>query len=177
VLLLLVLVPLVAYCLVERQWSTAMLLAALAIVIPLFLNWRAMLAPLRAALAPLRAALRRRPKPFDMEMWPEAPDDPQTVRRAAAILEAYVNRASLMAVPDRRGHVAADETAPMTRGEALEVLGLEPGAAPAAIRDAHRRLRRLVHPDRGGSAGLLRRVDEALDVLVDAEIEQRDEER
>ena len=46
----------------------------------------------------------------------------------------------------------------MSRGEALEVLGLEPGAEEAEIRAAHKRLLRLVHPDRGGSAYLARRV-------------------
>jgi hypothetical protein len=172
-LLLVVLVALVVYCLAERRWSTAMLLSAVAIAIPLFLNWRALLTPLRTALS----ALRARPRPLDMEMWPEAPDDPRAVRRAAAILEAYVNRASLMALSDRRGRPASDAASSMTRGEALEVLGLEPGTAPAEVREAHRRLRRVVHPDRGGSAGLLRRVDEAAGVLLDAEIEQRDGER
>lgn len=175
VLLLLVLIPLILYCVAERRWSLAMLLSAAALVIPLFLNWRAVLAPLRAAAA----AWRPRPRPFDMEMWPEAPDDPRSVRRAAAILEAYVNRASLMALPDRRrgGTGDPDDGRRMTPGEALEVLGLEPGADEAQIEEAHRRLIRLVHPDRGGSAWLTQRIDEARDVLSDARVGERDGER
>ena len=55
----------------------------------------------------------------------------------------------------------------MSRGEALEVLGLEPGADEAEIRAAHKRLLRLVHPDRGGSAYLTRRVYEARDTLLE----------
>jgi hypothetical protein len=60
-----------------------------------------------------------------------------------------------------------DETDSMSRGEALEVLGLEPGADEAEIRAAHKRLLRLVHPDRGGSAYLARRVYAARDTLLE----------
>jgi DnaJ-domain-containing protein 1 len=95
------------------------------------------------------------------------------VRRAAAILEAYVSKASLMALRDERqstGRQATrdDDEAGMSRGEALEVLGLEPGADAAEIRAAHKRLLRLVHPDRGGSAYLARRVYQARDTLLEA---------
>ncbi len=67
-----------------------------------------------------------------MEIWQDPPDDPETVRRAAAILEAYVSKASLMALRDERRGLRDDDEEPeaerMSRGEALEVLGLEPGA-------------------------------------------------
>ena len=46
------------------------------------------------------------------------------------------------------------------------LLGLEPGADEAEIRSAHKRLLRQVHPDRGGSAYLARRVYAARDTLL-----------
>ena len=179
-LLLLAMIALAGFALAERNWPMAMLLGAAALVLSLFLRWRALLAPVRAAFA----ILRPRPRPFDMEIWQDPPDDPHTVRRAAAILEAYVSRSSVMALRDeRRGDerrdddAVDDEAGVMTRGEALEVLGLEPGAEDDEILAAHRRLVRLVHPDRGGSAWLVQRVYEARDVLLEPQAEERDDKR
>jgi hypothetical protein len=67
---------------------------------------------------------------------------------------------------ERRGSRDRGERS-MSRGEALEVLGLEPGADEAEIRAAHKRLLRLVHPDHGGSAYLAKRVYQARDTLLD----------
>ena len=50
--------------------------------------------------------------------------------------------------------------------EARAILGLERGADADAIRTAHRRLVASVHPDRGGSADLARRVNAARDLLL-----------
>jgi DnaJ-domain-containing protein 1 len=57
---------------------------------------------------------------------------------------------------------------PMLSGEAeaRQVLGVGPDADEATIRAAHRRLVGAVHPDRGGSADLTRRVNAARDVLL-----------
>jgi DnaJ family protein C protein 19 len=54
----------------------------------------------------------------------------------------------------------------MSREEALEVLGLTPGAKEADIRAAHRRLMRGAHPDSGGSDWLAARINQARDVLL-----------
>ncbi|HET6609334.1 MAG TPA: hypothetical protein VFG62_21860 [Rhodopila sp.] len=54
----------------------------------------------------------------------------------------------------------------MTRPEALEVLGLRPGATRAEIKDAHHRLMRAAHPDAGGSDWLAARINQARDVLI-----------
>ena len=56
----------------------------------------------------------------------------------------------------------------MSVEEALEVLGLEPGATEQEIRAAHRRLLKSVHPDHGGSDWLARQINEARDVLLKA---------
>jgi len=55
----------------------------------------------------------------------------------------------------------------MTRREAYEVLGLQPGANAAEIRAAHHRLMRTAHPDSGGSDWLAARVNMARDVLLE----------
>lgn len=162
-LLLLACIPLLVMMIINQQWAAAMLIGAGMLVIPTLLKWRTLFAPLRFAFD----YFRPKPRPFDMEIWRDPPDDPETVRRAAAILEAYVSKASLMALRDERlGEEEEDEDERMSRGEALEVLGLEPGAEEAEIRAAHKRLLRLVHPDRGGSAYLARRVYAARDTLL-----------
>lgn len=54
----------------------------------------------------------------------------------------------------------------MSQAEALEVLGLKPGATPTEIRAAHHRLMRASHPDAGGSDWLAARINQARDVLL-----------
>jgi DnaJ family protein C protein 19 len=54
----------------------------------------------------------------------------------------------------------------MTRDEAYQVLGLQPGASEAEIRAAHHRLMRTAHPDSGGSDWLATRINLARDVLL-----------
>lgn len=54
----------------------------------------------------------------------------------------------------------------MSRQEAYEVLGLDPGASKVEIRQAHRRLMRGAHPDAGGSDWLAARINQARDILL-----------
>lgn len=61
----------------------------------------------------------------------------------------------------------AHNSSGMSIAEALDVLGLEPGASREEIIRAHRQLIQKLHPDRQGSAWLAARVNEARDRLLD----------
>lgn len=54
----------------------------------------------------------------------------------------------------------------MTRREAYQILGLREGSSKEQIREAHRKLMRLNHPDNGGSTMLATKVNEAKDFLI-----------
>ena len=64
------------------------------------------------------------------------------------------------------GEEGDSATTSMSEADALEVLDLAPGATPDAIREAHRRLIKRLHPDRGGSGYLAGLVNRAKDVLL-----------
>jgi hypothetical protein len=165
VLVLAICAVLLTVMIFERQWSAAMLIAAGMLLIPTVLRWRAVFAPLRAAFGFFRP--KSRPFDFDMEIWdPTMSRDPQTVQRAAAILEAYVAQATRLEVADNRRHIENRYDDEMSETEAFEVLGLKPGADEAAIRAAYTRLIRLVHPDHAGSNYLSRKVSQARDTLL-----------
>lgn len=55
---------------------------------------------------------------------------------------------------------------PMTRAEALQILGLEEGADNAEINAAYKRMIALAHPDKGGSAYLAAKINEARSLLL-----------
>lgn len=70
------------------------------------------------------------------------------------------------------GGRAASASAVSSEEEALAVLGLKPGASREEVLTAHKRLMRLVHPDRGGTDYLAAKINQARDILL-ARLEKR----
>jgi len=100
----------------------------------------------------------------------------------ARYLEAFLDRSRGSDWRDRRRHYGRDggesgqdseskrrhgPQSGMSREEALQILGLAPDADEAAIKAAHRRLMKRVHPDQGGSGYFASKLNEAKDVLLD----------
>ena len=90
---------------------------------------------------------------------------------SVALLESFLDRYH----PDWRDHQQynSDQTSggtssfdSMTREEAYQILGLNPGASAEEIHQAWRRLVKAVHPDSGGSAFLTTKINAARDLLL-----------
>ncbi len=88
--------------------------------------------------------------------------------QSAALLESWLDRNS----PAWReewahgGKSSASKSTAMTMDEALAVLGLRKGASNDDIRNAHRKLMKDYHPDKGGSDYLAAKINQAKDVLL-----------
>ena len=95
--------------------------------------------------------------------------DPEAARLVETFLdrsqpENWRERAAGAGYKERRG----TEAGPMTAEEAYEILGLEPGAGAAQIKEAHRRLMQKIHPDHGGSSYLAAKINRAKEILLEA---------
>jgi DnaJ-domain-containing protein 1 len=89
--------------------------------------------------------------------------------QSARLLETYIDRTHPGWRERSRGAGQSDPTASgadMTRAEAWQVLGLEPGADAGQIHEAHRRLMMKLHPDHGGSNYLASKINKAREVLL-----------
>lgn len=101
----------------------------------------------------------------------------QTPDQSRALLEAYLDRAhsgwregagaagGAQGQGDQAGASAAGSQT-MSEREAWEILGLQPGASDDEVRAAHKALMKQYHPDRGGSAYLAAKINQAKDILL-----------
>lgn len=97
--------------------------------------------------------------------------DPEAMR----LLDAYINKEHPHI---REGEDWGNQQSPpsvdqgaMSTEDALDILGLNPGATKKEITGAHRKLMSTLHPDKGGSTYLATRVNQAKDRLL-AELEK-----
>jgi hypothetical protein len=180
-------VPLLLVLLLNQQWTAAIGLAAVMVLVLAWYGPRLVQEPFRL-LDP--APERRTPAAENAEfaLSGSVMADPALVRRAAGVLEEYLRqtagpavrgRAKLQAVDGRAhggsrgnghdrdlGHDKDFGVGTMSEAEALEVLGLDRAAQAAEIHEAHRRLVQLIHPDRGGSHYLTVKINQAKAVLL-----------
>ncbi|WP_448952748.1 DnaJ domain-containing protein [Labrys neptuniae] len=89
-----------------------------------------------------------------------------------SILEAYLDRR----LAGWREHFKDDAYAggidptasdAMTKQEAYQILGVQPGASAEEIRRAHRALMKKIHPDKGGTTQMAARANRARDMLLE----------
>lgn len=96
---------------------------------------------------------------------------------SARLLETYLDRrfgdswraddqADSESGESAEGGNGGNASGPLTESEALDILGLEPGASREEIIQAHRRMMQKVHPDHGGSNYLAARINEAKECLL-----------
>jgi hypothetical protein len=97
--------------------------------------------------------------------------------QSAQVLETYLDRvhpdwreraqaAGAAAGNGNGAGAAAPVPGGMSREEAYQVLGLDPGASDEEIKAAHHRLIANLHPDHGGSTYLAAKINQAKDVLM-----------
>ena len=97
-------------------------------------------------------------------------EDPQS----ASLIEAYLDRVEGKDWRERASQSGHTYEAPrtgasrMSRDEAYEILGLEPGASHEEVKEAHRRLMLKIHPDQGGSNYLATKINLAKDVILES---------
>jgi len=88
--------------------------------------------------------------------------------QSRALFEAWLdrNKPEWRAAWGQGAASAKSTSGPMSRDEALAVLGLKSGATEEEIRTAHRRLMKDFHPDKGGSDYLASKINAAKDTLL-----------
>jgi hypothetical protein len=174
--------PLLLVLLFNQQWTAAVALAAVMVLVLAWYGPRLLRQPFRLLdPAPDPSPPATRTAEFAFGGGVEA--DRALIERSAAVLEEYLrqmatsssrNGAGLQTVG--RGHANGSSRAnghdeevavgAMSEKEALEILGLDHGAQDEDIQEAHRRLVQMVHPDRGGSHYLTVKINQAKRVLL-----------
>ena len=82
--------------------------------------------------------------------------------RSAMLLQSYL----AIRTRTRRSETGSTDTDHMTQKEALKILGLKEDATREDIVHAYKRLMQKIHPDRGGSAYLAAKINQARELLV-----------
>jgi len=97
----------------------------------------------------------------------------RVLRGARRSFMAYFDRGQAARREDAQRDAAAGQngratasSGEMTKEEAYQVLGLQPGAGADEITRAHRAFMKKLHPDQGGSTYLAARVNQAKDILL-----------
>lgn len=158
-----------------------MLLAAfiLPILVQAAPRWRVLLAPLNDSGIRWPAKNAGLGQGFRLENRPCMHDyiDPDLVERSAAVLKAYLDQTRRQVTYKPNGLTfesnSANESAigsgrkRMSIEQALDVLGLESTASASEIREAHRRLHEKLDPLLGGRGYLIKKINEAKDILVE----------
>lgn len=107
----------------------------------------------------------------DLFVYYKREDEP-----SARLIEAYLDRTSPTwrdrygpdGAPKQDAYTAgARPGGPMSKSEALRLLGLSLGATSDEVRAAHRRKLQEHHPDRGGDPDMAARINQARDVLLE----------
>jgi hypothetical protein len=92
--------------------------------------------------------------------------------QSARLVEAYLDRAGhddwRERMDARHGARGAAGMTDMSPDQAREILGVGPAATREEIKEAHRRLMQMNHPDRGGSTFLAAQINLAKEVLLGA---------
>ncbi|HLA03318.1 MAG TPA: DnaJ domain-containing protein [Aestuariivirga sp.] len=88
--------------------------------------------------------------------------------QSISLLEAWLDRNNPAWRESWKGADKSRQTGTgaMSHDEALAVLGLKTGATNQDIKNAHRRLMKDFHPDRGGSDYLAAKINQAKDILL-----------
>lgn len=168
------------WLMIDGRWTLAMMLAAF--VMPLMVQsaprWRVLLAPFELRRRRWAGAQLDRGEGVGPERRASrtVSTDPELVRQSIAVLQAYLDQARRfderppigISPGSEQANGAAHGSGPkrMSVEEALDVLGLEPGAGPEQIGAAWRRLQQRVDPRLGGSNYLIGKINEARDVLT-----------
>ncbi|MFA9418774.1 MAG: molecular chaperone DnaJ [Gammaproteobacteria bacterium] len=101
-----------------------------------------------------------------LQLLRECQDDEESV----ALLQAYLDRVYADTWRQQAGAQGQKEAASgsdkLSREEALQILGLSADAGEEEIIETHRRLMQKLHPDRGGSAYLAARINQAKATLL-----------
>ena len=183
-------IPLLLVLLVTQQWAAAIGLAAIMLLAVAWYGPRLLQQPFRLLDPDPKGRLPTAESAEHMAGG-NAVADAELIERAAAVLEEYLRRnagantrvkrrASTVArrsnaSASANGHDNPDrdfdddgalDVDAMSQAEALAILGLDQDAQEADIREAHRRLVQLIHPDRGGSHYLTVKLNQAKAVLL-----------